>query len=401
MLSIAIPGLAPLAAQDFGLRPTRPSRASLPDHAQLLLHQVNRNAIITLRDGSPLRGEILDADGSEITLLLDGGSLMEARAGISWAQVREVRIERKPRIIEGLLLGTAGGALLGVLSTDDETKRELFGVEAPEQMWDSALQGALIGAVAGLIRGMDVVLAPTPPTYNATGLYRPDTSMIRPTVRVINTAPTSSMTYRDIEKSLQAGPLGSHPMQADNSWNGQIGSALAIETSWPAGGRWWVRNRTEWTSLARIGLPATFSVGGTVSTELWRKYSAIRSLVGAVYTIGSPGRLPLAEIGVMGGLSRTTLKSRGRYNESSGTGPPDPFDTRSEQKVYRPLLMASGSIALVRQPKLAIALRAEGVMGPGFNANALISNAGAVIIPKHRITPIGLSIGIEILFPNF
>jgi len=63
--------------------------------------------------------------------------------------------------------------------------------------------------------------------------------------------------------------------------------------------------------------------------------------------------------------------------------------------------MASGSITLVRQPKLAIALRAEGVMGPGFNANALITGAGEVIIPKHRITPIGLSIGIEFLFPNF
>ncbi len=219
---------------------------------------------------------------------------------------------------------------------------------------------------------------------------------------MINTAPASSLTYHDIEESLQAGPLGSGVrMTSDNAWNGQIGAALAIETSWPAGGRWWLRNRTEWTSLARIGLPGTLTAGDPTQTELWRKYNAIRTLVGVVYPIGSPGRLPLAELAVMGGFSRTTLKSRGMYGGDPGSGPVDPFVASSKQKVYRPLLMASGSITLVRQPKLAISLRAEGVMGPGFKANALINTFGTVIIPRHRITPIGLSIGIEILFPNF
>jgi hypothetical protein len=218
---------------------------------------------------------------------------------------------------------------------------------------------------------------------------------------VINTAPTSSLTWRDIEKSMQAGPLGAgYSFRSDNAWNGQIGATLAIETSWPAGGRWWLRNRVEWTSLARIGLPPIFIAGGG-SMDLWREYRSARTLMGAMYPIGSPGRLPLAELSVMGGLARTVLKSGGVYDDSYGYGPVESFEASSKQRVYRPVMMASASIALVRQPKLAISLRAEGVMGPGFNADALISDAGEVIIPKHRITPIGLSIGIEVLFPNF
>ena len=63
--------------------------------------------------------------------------------------------------------------------------------------------------------------------------------------------------------------------------------------------------------------------------------------------------------------------------------------------------MASASLALLRRPKFAVGLRAEGVMGVGFTANALLTNSGYEYIPKKRITPIGLSIGIEVLFPNF
>lgn len=392
---LTIPFLPPVQAQDFGLRRTPPGREDLPDHALLLRQEVNRIAVITLRNGQTLRGTIMEVDGSEITLALDAATLMEARVGISWVQVREVRVERKARILEGLLLGGVGGAALGAILIDDDAKKEYLGIEAPEQMWETAIQGAVIGAVAGLIRGFDVVLAPTPRTFIATGLYRPDTAQIRPAVRLISTAPTSSMTYRDIEESLQAGKGGAH---TDELWNGRAGSTLAVESSWPATGRWWLRSRLEWTTMARIGVPELFygTLGGP--SDRWREYRAVRTYMGVVYPIGATGRLPIAEVAVMGGLSRTTLKSYAMHGGSYYT---DPFEASSNQKVYRPLLMATGSLALVRQPKLAISLRAEGVMGPGFSANALINDAGEVIIPKHRITPIGLSIGIEILFPNF
>ena len=400
---LTIPFLPPVQAQDYGLRRTPPGREDLPDHALLLRQEVNRIAVITLRDGQTMRGTIMEVDGSEITLALDAATLMEARVGISWVQVREVRVERKGRILEGLLLGGVGGAVLGAISVDDDANKEYLGIEAPEQMWETAIQGAVIGAVAGLIRGFDVVLAPTSPTFTATGLYRPDTAQIRPAVRFINTAPTSSMTYRDIEESLQAGPLGDNwSMRSENTWNGHSGATMAVETSWPsAEGRWWLRSRVEWTTMARIGLPGMFYGGGAGPIDLWREYRSVRTWMGVVYPIGSTGRLPLAEVAILGGLARTTLTS---YAMSGGLplfSILDPFESRSKQKVYRPLLMATGSLALVRQPKLAISLRAEGVMGPGFSANALINDAGEVIIPKHRITPIGLSIGIEILFPNF
>ncbi len=400
---LTLPFLPPVQAQDYGLRRTPPGREDLPDHALLLRQEVNRIAVITLRDGQTLRGTIMEVDGSEITLALDAATLMEARVGISWVQVREVRVERKGRILEGLLLGGVGGAVLGAISVDDDANKEYLGIEAPEQMWETAIQGAVIGAVAGLIRGFDVVLAPTPQTFTATGLYRPDTAQIRPAVRFINTAPTSSMTYRDIEESLQAGPLGGNwSMRSKNTWNGHSGATMAVETSWPSSeGRWWLRSRVEWTTMARIGLPELYYGGGAGQSELWREYRAVRTLMGVVYPIGSTGRLPLAEVAVLGGISRTTLKSYGKYESGLGPGRVSTFEASSKQKMYRPLLMATGSLALVRQPKLAISLRAEGVMGPGFSANALINDAGEVIIPKHRITPIGLSIGIEILFPNF
>ncbi|MFC1629309.1 hypothetical protein ACFL3H_09405 [Gemmatimonadota bacterium] len=400
----ALSALPPVHAQGYGVQQTPPGREDLPDHALLLRQEVNRNAVITLRNGQTMRGMIMEVDASEITLALDAATMMEARIGISWLQVEEVRVERHARILEGLLLGGAGGALLGTISPDDSgIKRDILGIEAPEEMWDTALQGAVIGAVAGLIRGMDVMLAPTHQTFSATGLYRPDTAQVRPAVRFINTAPTSSMTSRDIEESLQAGPLGVIGlMRSDNTWNGHRGATMAVETSWPsAEGRWWLRSRIEWTTLARIGLPEIVLAGDPAPTELWREYSAVRSLIGVVYPLGSTGRLPLAEIAVMGGLSRTTLSSHASHEEPPEVDPLQPFQAHSKQKVYRPLLMASGSLALVRQPKLAIFLRAEGVMGAGFKANALINDAGEVIIPKHRITPIGLSIGIEVLFPNF
>lgn len=224
-------------------------------------------------------------------------------------------------------------------------------------------------------------------------------------MRLVNTVPSQSLTISDIEESLEASPFGEdNPfidninIHTDRSWNGHAGSTIALETSWQWDQHWWLRSRLEWTSLPRISLE-TLLAPGIVSGEtyrIWREYGSWRSMVGMALPFGAVGRLPVAEIAFLAGLSRTTLQS---HYSTRGGEPSAPAN--SEQTVYRPVIMASASLALLRRPKLAVALRAEGIMGAGFNANALITDTGFEVIPKRRITPIGLSIGVEVLFPNF
>lgn len=391
---------APIHAQEYGIPPTVLRRSELPDHALLLLQEVNRPALLTMVDGSTLKGKIGWVDASEITLLLDDSSLMEARVGVSWARISEVRVERKSRILEGMLLGGVGGALVGSLSHHDSSlRKEILGINAPEQTWEAITQGALIGSVLGLLNGFDVVLPHARQSFGLQGPLYQSAKQVRPTIRIVNTAPVRSQTYNDIEESLQASPLSTGiSMHAEQTWTGRTGSSIALETSWPGERRLWVRSRLEWTTLSRIGIPEREWSAGEGPIDLWREYSAIRSFLGFALPFGPVDRLPFAEVVILAGISRTAIRSGVVYE---GTVMFDPFEAGSKQKVYRPLLMASGSIALVRRPKLAISLRAEGIFGPGFNANALFNDLSEEIIPRHRITPIGFSAGIELLLPNF
>ncbi len=396
---------SPVRAQDFGIPPTVLKATPVPDYARLVLGELNRPVQLTMVDGSVLRGMVGGADAAEFTLLIGGLSLMESRVGVSWARISEVRIDRRSRIVEGLFLGGAGGALIGILNPlGDDTSREYLGIGAPGRVWDTAAQGAVLGAVVGLLHGLDFVLPHTPQSFGMAGPFVPSRRQPRPSMRLVNTVPSQSLTISDIEESLEASPFGEHNpfidsinIHTDRSWNGHAGSTVALETSWQWDQHWWLRSRLEWTSLPRISLETLLAYFVTGKTyHIWREYSSWRSMVGMALPFGAVGRLPVAEIAFLAGLSRTTLQS---HYSTRGGEPSAPAN--SEQTVYRPVIMASASLALLRRPKLAVALRAEGIMGAGFNANALITDTGFEVIPKRRITPIGLSIGVEVLFPNF
>lgn len=405
LLSMLLSGLSvPALAQEYGIPPTVLRMTDVPDYARLVLNELNRPVLLTLVDGSTLRGTVGGADAAEFTLVLDDRSLMETRVGVSWARISEVRIKRRSRIVEGLFLGAAGGALVGVLSPlGDETRREYLGIEAPQRIWDTAAQGALVGAFIGLLHGIDVVLPHTRQSFGLAGSLIPSRRPARPSMRLINTAPAQSLTYEDIKTSLEDsnspyGNITDVPVEADKSWNGRTGTALAVETSWQWDPHWWLRSRLEWTTLPRISLETELpplEVTGH-SEILWREYSAWRSMVGLALPFGSVGRLPFAEIAFLAGISRTTLRSHYSVRANPNATPVD-----VKQSVYRPILMVSGSVAMLRRPKLAVALRVEGVIGPGFTANALSDGFGTEVIPSRRITPIGFSLGIEILLPNF
>ena len=402
MLSL-FPGLTaqPALAQDWGIPPTVLRPTQVPDYARLVLNELHRPVQLTMVDGSVLRGVVGGADATEFTLVLDNLSLMEIRVGISWARINEVRIDRRSRLIEGLLLGGAGGALVGILSPlGNDTDNKYLGVKAPQLTWDTALQGAVIGALVGLLNSVDFVLPHTPQSFGTVRPGLPSRQPSRPSVRIITTAPSQSLTIRDIEKSLEASPSARGASAfTDPAWNGHNGSTMAMETSWQWDQRWWLRSRIEWTSLPGVRLKSPESYDGPSTAHLERDYRSWRNLVGLALPMGGVGRLPIMEVAFLAGLSKTTLESHFYEDPDSEFPPRDPVNTK--QIVYRPIIMASASIALLRRPKLAIGLRAEGVMGMGFTANALLTNDGYEIIPKKRITPIGLSIGIEVLFPNF
>lgn len=400
------PGLTarPVLAQDWGIPPTVLRPSLVPDYAQLVLNYLHRPVQLTMVDGSVLRGTVGGADATEFTLVLDNLSLMETRVSVSWARINEVRIDRRSRVIEGLLLGGAGGALVGVLSPlGNDTDRKYLGVKAPQHTWDTALQGAVIGALVGLLNGIDFVLPHIPQSFGFVGTYLPSAQPSQPSVRIITAAPSQSLTIRNLEESLEASPSAEGASAfTDQAWNGHNGSTLAIETSWRWDQRWWLRSRIEWTSLPRVSLKSPFSFDGPSTTYLERDYRSWRTLVGLALPMGGVGRLPIMEVAFLAGLSKTTLESHfhsGNESERVALIPLDPINTT--QSVYRPIIMASVSLALLRKPKFAVGLRVEGVMGMGFTANALINNYGYEFIPKKRITPIGLSIGIEVLFPNF
>lgn len=395
-------GASPALAQEFGIPPTVFRKAPLPDHAQLVLNELNRPAVVTLLDGSTLRGIIGDATATELVLLMDRQTLMGARLGVSWAQISSVRIERRSTILQGLLLGGAGGALFGYATpVDNDPEAKRLGLRAPQRVWDSALQGALLGAALGAIHGLDLLLPYQPESFGVGTIRAAGQRPLRPNYRVISTAPLTSVTVREITDSLRESPFpGSQSIVTEASWNGHPGATLALETAWPWDADWWLLSRLEWSSLPRMTAGAgTFGDGlpGSGSRIVWREYRAIRSVIGLVRPFGSVSRLPFFELAFLGGFSYTTLSSGGAYR---GTAPPEPFNIARKQTIYRPIVMVTGSLALIRRPTLGVALRIEGVIGPGFTANALTHN-GELLIPRRRITPIGLSLGLEVYFPRF
>jgi hypothetical protein len=403
--------LLPLAvrAQDFG-PPLLPGAqaTSLPDHARLLLAERGRPAVVTLLDGTRLTGTVGGADASGL-VLMDGAGLMGSRMTLGWPGISSVRVERRNRILEGVLLGAAGGAALGwVSSYGPEGNRDILGTDVPRRALRGGSQGALIGALLGLLQGIDVHLPLAPVASGLSGPTFPGARVLRPTSGLVSLYPLDSLTLREIEASLQTfstktGLEEFRTVTTGQTWNNRAGATLALETGWPAGGRWWLRSRLEWTELPTVRL--TVEPGGDTfsseSTTLSRDYRDLRVLVGPVLPIGGIARLPFAELSFLGGVSRTTLGTEYRY-QSGVPGPLVDESTTTRQSVWRPVLMVGAGLSLLNRPTLSAALRLEGVMGLGFETDVLRNpDNQEVLLPRHRITPIGVHFGLEIRLPRF
>jgi len=402
ILLLSFIAAGPVCAQDFGIPPTTFRRAPLPDHAQLILNELHRPAVVTLLDGTTLRGNIGDATATELVLQMDQQSLLGARLGVPWAQISTVRVQRRYRILEGVLAGGAGGALYGILTPiENDIDRKLLGMKGPGHMWDSALQGAAVGAVLGLVSGLDVFLPLQPQDLGIGTIRAAGQRPMRPTHRFVTTAPLQSLTMRQLEDSIEESDFFPNIQVTgdERTWNAHQGSSIALETSWPWDSAWWLRSRIAWSSLPRMQSTTTTQIAGPLAGpfHLWREYDSYQSLVGFARPFGSVSRLPFLEISFLGGVSYTTLRSGGYFET---VAPPSPLRVSSKQKVMRPIMMVGASLALLRRPTIGVAVRAEGIIGPGFSANALI-NSGEILIPKRRITPIGIALGLEIYIPRF
>ncbi len=407
LLGLLLPGTG-LQAQDFGPPLPQGARATpLPDHARLLLAELGRPATVTLTDGTVLQGLVGGADGSGFQLQ-DGAGLMGSRMTVGWASISSVRVDRRNRILEGVFLGGAGGALLGLVSPyGPEGDADILGNEVPRRALRGGSQGAVVGAVLGLLQGLDIHLPLQPVASGLSGPLFPGSRPIRPTSSLVSLYPVNSLTLEEIQDSLEAGRPDvlmeeDRDLSVGETWNGRTGSTLALETGWPAPGRWWLRSRLEWTELPTVRLTA--SAGDFFSNyrvTLSREYADLRLLVGMVLPIGGVARLPLAEFSVLAGVSRTTLRTG--YHFVSGVPSPLAEETASaRQTVWRPLLTAGIGLSVLRRPTLAVSLRLEGVMGPGFHADALFDpETEDLLVPRRRITPIGLSFGLEFRFPYF
>ncbi len=307
------------------------------------------------------------------------------------------------------MLGAAGGAALGWLSPyGPEGDRDIQGIDVPRRALRGGSQGALIGAFLGLLQGLDVHLPLTPVASGLAGPTFPGARLLRPTSGLVSLYPVDSLTLREIEASLQTfstktGLEEIRTMTTGQTWNNRAGATLALETGWPGPGRWWLRSRLEWTELPTVRL--TVEPGGgtffSESTTLSRDYRDLRVLVGPVLPIGGIARLPFAELSFLGGASRTTLGTEYRY-QSGVPGPLVDESSTVRQTVWRPVLMIGAGLSLLNRPTLSAALRLEGVMGLGFETDPLRDpDTLEILLPRHRITPIGLHVGLELRLPRF
>ena len=395
-LILALAGLVLLprgaAAQDFGRSAGEMRRTPLPDFAKLIAAEQARPVRLTLVDGSSMTGYVGQPDAQNFTLVMGDESLMGARVGVSWNRISEVRVQRKPSLIKGVLMGTAAGAAVGALSPrEGDVDRTRWGLTAPERVWDAAVQGAVAGAVSGLLQGLDVVLQHTPQQFGLSGTTIPSQRPSRPSNRLIQTAPGSGLVLGDMEAVLRSTGADT-PLKVEDTWNGRAGGTVAWETGWALDEAWWGRTRMEWTRMPRMSL-----VAAADTWNRWVEYEGWRSWVGLSRPFGGVDRLPLVEVAFLAGLGRESFRTGAA--ESPPIGPGELHAQR--QTELRPMLLASASLALLRRPSFAVAFRAEGLMGPGFRTNALLDGSGNVIMDRRRVTPIGLSFGLEVLLPNF
>lgn len=113
---------------------------------------------LTLKNGQTIKGELLTVKGDRL-ILLDANSL--AGAEIRIGDVARVRVMKKshwlPGLGLGLLIGGASGAVLGLLSGDDQSGFLPFsaGQKAAGGALGLGLLGAPVGGIIGAITGID------------------------------------------------------------------------------------------------------------------------------------------------------------------------------------------------------------------------------------------------------
>ncbi len=387
------------AAQEWGIPPTVLRRADLPDHARLLLRELNRPVELTLVDGNTVRGILADVSASDLTLKIGALPHAEMRAGYGWHQISGVKVDRRGRVLEGLLLGGASGALAGVLTArDDDPRRDVLGMEVAEPTWDSFLSGAAAGALLGLLRGWDFTLPINPQVTSLVGPLGGAGQRERPAVRFVSSIPLWSGVLNDVAGSMSASQwVAAEGIELERPWFSWNAMSLALETTMPGRGRWWARGRLEYFILPRLSRssfcfypPDTV----TVPADIWRDYQATRIFTGVSRPLAGPGRLPTAEVSFLLGVERTSLKSGADFcGYSSVTG--------IRQTIWRPLLYAGGSLAILRRPDLTIALRIEAVVGNGFVTDSFKSPEAGEILPARRIRPTALHIGLDFFLPVF
>jgi len=394
---------APVRAQEWGIPPTVLRRGDLPDHARLLLRDLHRPVELTLVDGSRLRGIMADVSATDLTLEMNSLPLAQMRTGLAWSRISEIRIDRKARLLEGVLVGSAAGAIGGAFTArDGDPRREILGADLAEPVWESLLTGAAAGVVMGLLRGWDYTLPITPQTTNLVGSLDPGRNQIRPITRIVSSVPLWSGVLADVEESLVAGtqfPYDPGMLAIDRPWHGYNATSVALETVVPRRGKWWLRGRMEYFVLPRLTLTsATMRFIDTPEVgpfDLWREYQAQRFYTGISRPLAGPGRLPVAELSLLIGIERTTLRT-GAVNES------DPaLNLSSRERFWRPLLYAGGSLSIIRRPDVSISLRAEVVMGNGFETARLVSPDSGLFLPGHRIRPMALHVGFDFILPRF
>ncbi len=399
MLAAPVPG----QAQEWGIPPTVLRRGDLPDHARLLVRDLNRPVELTLVDGSRIRGKLTAVSATDLTLVMNTLPLAEMRNGINWNRITEVRVDRRVRLLEGLLVGGAAGAIGGIVTARDcDPRREVLGTEVAEPVWDSFLTGAAAGALMGLLRGWDFTLPITPQVTNLVGPLDGSSPGIRPVTRLVTSVPLWSGLLEDVEASLAAGwwyTAEMNTLRLNRPWHGYPGTSLALETVLPGRGKWWLRGRMEHFVLPRLTL-SHFSwndvIGPTAGPfDLWREYQAQRIYTGVSRPLAGPGRLPVAEVALLIGVERTTLRS----GVTCANAPA--LDRSEQERFWRPVLYAGGSLSLIRRPDVSISLRAEAIVGNGFETARFTTPSAGEVLPGFRIRPTAIHVGFDIILPRF
>jgi hypothetical protein len=110
--------------------------------------------VITEKDGTLVSGELIAVKKSSL-LLLTGGSVAGTDLAVAWKDIRTVKIIKKSRFWKGLgyglVIGGAGGAVIGLASGDDPSG--FFNLTASDKAILGTIGLGFVGMILGGITG--------------------------------------------------------------------------------------------------------------------------------------------------------------------------------------------------------------------------------------------------------